>query len=438
MARSDARKLPVATVDRRPGLVPPEYSDAATLLVTFGFHCNLACVFCMVEDVLGAYRGADLPALRAFLADREAMSGIRRVTLSGGEATLERDLVDYVQAARSAPGVQHVRVQTNGTRLAHGDLLARLVDAGVDEVFVSIHGPDEDTCDRITGRRGSFREIMAGLEAVAASRATLVTNTVICAPNHRRLGEIVDRVAPLRPAACELWNLWPRIDKGDARGLFVRVGEARPHVVEALRRCEAHRVVPVVKWFPHCLLGPYARYHDDSQPTVLIEQRYWEAAPEFACIYQGVCAHAPDACAGLSFPYIHKLGWEEEVLEPARREGPPRSLHDEDRSAEDAGGGAVDDAIAAELAGIDAGVELGGFQLRSRRVDEGSALLTLVRGGDELRVRVYPTRPDRRAYARTATLDLVHDRVEPRLEPLIQAPLQALLARLAPAGFRRS
>src|SRR5262245_8205163 len=120
MVPSDAapgRLISPALVARRPDLIPNDYSDTNTLLVTFGFRCNLACVFCMVEDVLDVYKGADLATFRAFLDDREAMRRIRRVTFSGGEATLEREILDYVRLARSVPGVEHVRVQTNATRL---------------------------------------------------------------------------------------------------------------------------------------------------------------------------------------------------------------------------------------------------------------------------------------------------------------------------------
>ncbi len=429
MARSEApprqdRLLPAGLVQSRPELIPPDYSDAHTLLVTFGFRCNLACVFCMVEDVLGVYRGADLETFRRFVGDAEAMKRIRRVTFSGGEATLERELLEYVELARATPGVEHVRVQTNGTRLANRKYLRALLDAGVDEFFVSVHGPDEAICDALTARKGSFRAIVAGLEAIAGSGATLMTNTAIVAQNHQRLADIVALVAPFGPRTMDFWNLWPRIDQGDTRGLFVRVGQALPHLVEALEACERRGILPIVKWFPHCLLGRFQRYHDDSQPTVLVEQSYWEQAPKFACLYEGVCAHVPQPCAGLSHPYIKKFGWEEDVLRPARG------------AAEAAGAGAAP-ATPVVVArpgeggvGLTVGQALGGWRVRGLKAYRNGHVVVLADGAGELRVRLYPTDPRRPCMTRSARWDIVPeqtpDAVSYRLEPLLLALVEAL------------
>jgi MoaA/NifB/PqqE/SkfB family radical SAM enzyme len=428
MAPSDAapaRRLPVALIERQPARIPREFSDEHTLLVTFGFRCNLACPFCMVEDVLGVYEGAKLDVFRAFLEDREAMERIRRVTFSGGEATLEKELFEYARLARRAPGVEHVRVQTNATRLKDRDYLAELIDAGVDEFFVSIHGHEPSLCDQMAGQSGSFRMIMAGIEAIAASKAKLLTNTVIVAPNAAHLADIVALVAPFGPRSMDFWSLWPRIDQADERALFIRVTEARPYLFAALSACEARGIMPIIKWFPHCLLGPYARYHDDSQPTVLVEQSYWEKAPRFACLYEGVCEHAPSPCAGLSFPYIHRFGWEEDVLVPARRGGEGQS-----REATPPPRGALERAL--ERLGFAPGADFGGWQLRSARVFQGSLVIALARGGGEgeLLVRLHKRDPGRPCYARTGSFDVVHDAVPPREEPNIQAPLAALVEHI--------
>jgi cyclic pyranopterin phosphate synthase len=425
------RLISPSLVARRPDLIPNDYSDAHTLLVTFGFRCNLACVFCMVEDVLDVYKGADLGTFRAFLDDREAMRRIRRVTFSGGEATLEREIFDYVRLARSAPGVEHVRVQTNATRLANRTFLNDLIDAGVDEFFVSIHGPDPDICDRLTARAGSFRAIMAGIEAVAESTATLMTNTAIVEPNHRRLSDIVALVAPFRPRTMDFWNIWPRIDQDDSRGMFVRVTDARPHLWKALGACEERGILPVVKWFPHCMLGPYVRYHDDGQPTVLVEQSYWEKAPQFACIYEGVCRHAPEPCAGLSYPYIHKFGWEEDVLEPSRRAGPGNA--EGARVIESRAAGATSTVSLEpwiERLGLVPSAQFGNWQLQSARAHQGALVVSLVRDGHDLRIRMFPHDPRRKCFARTRSFDVVHDSVPAPIAGQVEAPLAAFLAHV--------
>jgi cyclic pyranopterin phosphate synthase len=310
--------------ERPPPIAPAEAWWRDSYMVTFAFRCNLGCSFCMVEDALDVYAGTPLDELRRLIRDEpERFAGRRRIIFSGGEVTLSEELCDYARAARAIPGVEHVRLQTNATRLARRDLLRALRDAGVDEFFVSLHGHDEETCDALTRRKGSFRAILDGIEAIAASGATWITNTAIVRPNAAHLPRIVERVAPLGPHSMEFWNYWPRGDEHGARELVAPVAEVRPALLEALAACVARGIPPVVKWFPRCLLGDFAWCQDDGQPPALIEDVYWEREPAYACLYEGVCADAGTVCSGLSHAYIERHGWEESLLAP-RRTGPRR------------------------------------------------------------------------------------------------------------------
>jgi cyclic pyranopterin phosphate synthase len=220
-------------------------------------------------------------------------------------------------AAAKRAGVAHVRIQTNATRLHDRGLLESLLTSGVDEFFVSLHGADAATCDRITQRNGSFKAIVAGLRAIAASGARLVTNTAICQQNYTSLTSIVELAVAHQAAEVEFWNLWPRIDPEDLRGHLVPVAQAAPHLVAALDRAEELGRPATVKWFPRCLLGGRAIKLDNSQPNVLIEQEFWQDAPTYGCIHADTCAAAKDlTCLGLSKQYVDKYGWEAAALKP--------------------------------------------------------------------------------------------------------------------------
>jgi cyclic pyranopterin phosphate synthase len=426
----------------------PWWTDS--LLVTFGFRCNLACTFCMVEDALDVYEGTSIEAFRRAAADPAALSGVRRIIFSGGEVTLAKDLVDYVAAARSLPGIEHVRIQTNGVRLGNKDTLRALLDAGADEFFISLHAPDAPLCDAITQRQGSFKAILAGIEAVAGSGAALTTNTAIADVNHRVLPEIVALAAPFGPRSMEFWNYWPRADEEGGRRMNARVTESRGPLLEALAACVRRGIPPVVKWFPRCLLGEYAWCHDDGQPPSLIEDRYWEREPEYGCIYEGVCLDAPErpggstagACAGLSDAYVLEHGWEENVLAPRR--GPrggggaepgfvARSL------LKDAGARRSDQAMAAALAarlGLRVGETIEGWALasatRARGPEGSAAALAFARraGAGRVVVRLHDRDPARKCAIRTRSFDVSY-RLEDGAEAADAGPLlQAVVARL--------
>lgn len=304
-------------------VVAPKAVFTRNILVTFAFECNLACSFCMVEDVLGRNPGMSLQAFQDFVARGEGLEEVSRVVLSGGEVTLDEQLLDYVAVARRIEGVRHVRIQTNAMKLGSARFVARLVEAGVDEFFVSVHGGTPKTCDDITRVPGSFQAIRRGLQTLASHDVRLFTNTCIVDSNFRELPAIVELVSNYKPVGMDFWNLWPRLDPTDERGFHAPVGDVRPHLLQALDRTDELGIRSVVKWFPRCLLGNHGHKLDNSQPTVLVNDDYWTAAPKFSCLYDDVCVHGNEQpCAGLSHAHVHRLGWEENLLQPAAQPAP--------------------------------------------------------------------------------------------------------------------
>ncbi|MBK8254637.1 MAG: radical SAM protein [Polyangiaceae bacterium] len=420
---------------------PPERWAENSLLVAFSFRCNLACTFCMVEDVLHAFEGTTLETFRRFAAQPGALDGIRRIVFSGGEVTLAKNLLEYIEFARSLSGIEHVRLQTNAVRLADKAYLKSLADAGCDEYFVSFHGHNAQVFDLITQKKGSFEEVLSGIEAVRQAGLTLITNTAIAAQNVNHLAEIVKTVSPFAPASMEFWNYWPRADEKAERGHFVRVGDARQPLIEALLACVERGIAPTVKWFPKCLLGPLAMYHDDGQPKSLIELSarlpdakkaflegdpipdYFEREPGYACIYEGVCEHADNLsekgtpasgrCAGLAEPYISRFGWEANTLQPKRKV----AVADYDstmslvRDAGEKRSSAGKVAVWLDRFGFSQGARVEGFTLVSVTPTQDKSLLSLAfqSVGGNVVVRIAPKNESRRAPVRTPSFDLFYN-----------------------------
>lgn len=412
----------------------PKLAHSENLLITFGFRCNLACTFCLVEDGLDQLRGISLDTFAGWLQTPALFEGVTRVILSGGEATLEPELLQYAQLARQVPSVEHVRIQTNGMRLADRSYLQRLIDVGIDEYFVSVHGWDEPSTARITQRTGAFRTIVAGLEQVAASTATLFTNTCICTDNFEHLVDVVDVVAPFHPAQVSLWTQHPRLDSPERRQMMAPVAAVQPHLMRALDRCDALGQPALVKWFPRCLLGPHAAKHDDSQPTTLVEPEFWPQVPQYSCIYATVCAHGRDGCGGLPHQYIEEFGWEEDVLRPAplqmatERAKPELPLHAAEL--------AQVQALTAQL-GLDALVTAHGWRIadRLRRSDAQSnapdalRLVLATADGASTWLELNPSR-NAPGLVQTARFSLSHGRVQGGDEGLLRGLLQQLRVEL--------
>jgi len=416
------------------------------LLLSFAFRCNLACRFCYVEDGLGGkFRGVDLDEARRLLADPRLTAGVTRIILSGGEVTLDKQLGEYVALARAVPSVEHVRIQTNATRLAEGDLAARLISAGIDEFFVSLHGADAATCDAITQVPGSFDAIVGGLDALRALGATVVTNTVVCAANVGQLEAIVALAHQHGARGAELWGYVPRVDAVDDRQQLVRVAEAAPHLQRALATAEARGLPVVVKYFPRCLLGAFAHTHSDVQPRLIIDDVFWKDYPQYGCLYEGVCSAAADddGCSGLSDAYVRRFGWEETTLVPFEERTPSVNLpvvaayhawNDEPPATAASATVAAPDApgLLAAL-GLVEGATLAGHRVGLARRHAGAVRLRFVSDRDAIEVDLWPRRPERPGFARTASLTLSHpllsDEAQARARPLFAALTAHLHAR---------
>lgn len=297
---------------------PTRFED---LTVTVDFHCNSACRFCIVQEGMNYYKGVPWELYKRAVDDNKTKQRYRRVTYTGGEVTLEKKLFDYIDYARESGSFEHIRLQTNARLMADMAFAKRLVDAGVDEYFVSLHGHDAETQDYIAQREGSFDEAIAGMHNLKELGACLMTNTVLTTLNEPVLADIVDTVRPFEPTRMEWWNYLPMEDYADERDLLSPMEKLAPSLRKALSRAEEYGIETAVKYVPRCLLGEHAKRQDNTQPDVVIVEEFYDKYPKFACAYEAKCEYS-EACLGLHHPYISKFGWEEDILKAYPRTTP--------------------------------------------------------------------------------------------------------------------
>ncbi|MGH1345323.1 MAG: radical SAM protein [Nannocystales bacterium] len=220
------RELVTREVYRR-----PDGSSVPAAIVRVNFRCNQSCTFCFVSTHLPDPADADVrKAIDAIAAERGSLA------LSGGEPTLNRRLLEYVRYAKQR-GVAEVELQTNATRLAKDDLAAKLADAGVDRAFISLHGTDAETSDKVTEAPGTFEATVAGIDALAATPIELRLNFVLCQLNYRQFPGFIRMVAARWPsAAVNVSFVAPSTDLVPrTRALIPRYEEVLPLVGEGMR-----------------------------------------------------------------------------------------------------------------------------------------------------------------------------------------------------------
>ena len=285
--------------------------------LTAHFVCNLKCGHCMIEGTMDRLQPESADRIEEVLAINAEHRRWKGLTLTGSEITLRRDLPELARRARAC-GFEHVRIQTHWMRLAKAAYCAELVDAGIDEYFVSVTAADAATHDAITTVRGSFEKTLRGMENLDAyDHVSVITNTVVTRLSYLQLPAVVERLRHLRQLVqMEFWNYWP-MKETDEKDLIAPHVDVLPHLREAIRLARAYRRTVEVKNFPECLLGEHGDALDNDQPRLLIDPEFW---PEFMrngfhqCVHRSYCSSK--RCLGLNTAYVNKFGWDADVLVP--------------------------------------------------------------------------------------------------------------------------
>jgi cyclic pyranopterin phosphate synthase len=149
------------------------------LRISITDRCNYRCVYCRTGN-------GDAPFAELPLADYLRMArvfvglGITKIRLTGGEPLLRRDIVGLVRslaALRSSAGTPpELAITTNGHLLAA--MAARLKQAGLDRVTVSMDAVEPERFARITRVPNGYAAVLGGLQE--ARRAGLGPVKVNC------------------------------------------------------------------------------------------------------------------------------------------------------------------------------------------------------------------------------------------------------------------
>ncbi len=177
------------------GRVRPE-----TVSILVGYRCNLSCAMCGQWGERGSFREKGererrreitLDTVRRIVGQVSAWKPA--VTLFGGEPLLASGIIPMIRCITEA-GLR-CNMITNGTLL--GEVAGELVGVGLDEVIVSLDGPEE-VHDRMRGRDRAFETATGGIRLLeeekraAGSRKPVVNiNATIWEENAARLSELV-------------------------------------------------------------------------------------------------------------------------------------------------------------------------------------------------------------------------------------------------------
>lgn len=280
------------------------------LVVRPTVHCNQDCVFCSANETSKNVLedGGEMMRAIARAADR----GLERVSFSGGEPTLHRDLPSFVQVARDC-GVSKIELVTNGVLLAKRAKVQRLVDAGLTHAFVSLHAHDEALSRAQTLKAGDFERTLRAVEHLLNAGVVTVLNHVLNARNHRYVREFV-RMVRARFEGRVLISIafvTPQYKALEHPELVPSITDVWPTLRSALHEAVALQQPVVIgsrQGIPPCLLGEFEAWSDLVH--VSAEGRAEDTPQKVRAAACEGCRYAR-LCTGLWRPYVERFGTDE-------------------------------------------------------------------------------------------------------------------------------
>ncbi len=219
------------------------------------------------------------------------------VILTGGEPSLSEIVPDVTRYATDA-GL-HVRMITNGSRIAKPEIAKAFVDAGLRHYHVSIHSCREELEDFLTGVKGSFALAMQALENLGALGATVNINTVINKMNADHLDEnvrfFVGRFPFLRHF---VWNnLDPSMGRAETnRDTAHRLADFELSLARAMRFLHKSGRSFRVERVPLCYMTEFAHCSTETRKIVKSEERIVHFLDEKGTVRQTDFRHPKAEC----------------------------------------------------------------------------------------------------------------------------------------------
>ncbi len=311
--------------------------------VRLTYECNNRCIFCLDSDTHdGEMRDAE-DVKKQILDGRR--KGATRLILSGGEPTIHPRFIDFVKLGKLA-GYRRVQTVTNGRLFSYGSFYDRCIEAGLQEITFSIHGPNARIHDALVGVKGAYEEEMGGLRrALKDGRPIVNVDVVINRGNVKVLPEMLEGLYAEGVREFDLLQVVPfgRAFTEGRDTLFYDLEEAAPQIKKALefsQRPDVHVWLnrfppPHLEGFEHLIQDPY-KLNDEVRGRKEEFARQLERGEKLDCRDPARCKYCylERLCDDLedtqrryheaSFEELHvDAGWE--AQQPAAYGGDPAS-----------------------------------------------------------------------------------------------------------------
>lgn len=243
--------------------------------------CNNRCVFCVSGQRTAQREAFPIEAEPVIERLREGRAqGLRKVTLLGGEPTIQPGFLDVVRAA-VALGFDEIVVFTNGVKTARDAFVGEVLDTGGRFTWrLSFQGATALSHERTTKKLGSFLRLKETLENLRRRGQRVTVNMCVVRSNYASVAEFPALVLPYGVVQLHLDMIRP-LDAGvrtedEMRDMLPRYSDMAPALTAMIERFERESPGFDVNIgnLPYCVapaLAPWIHHDGETTFTVAID-----------------------------------------------------------------------------------------------------------------------------------------------------------------------
>jgi MoaA/NifB/PqqE/SkfB family radical SAM enzyme len=224
-----------------------------------GYECNNNCLFCVNNNERTMKLRSDTNSIKRELKEK-SNEGYDTVCFSGGEPTIRNDILDLIQYSRLR-GYDEIQIITNGRMLMYQKFAHKLIEAGLNTILFSVHGPTQGVHDGLTQVTGSFNQTMRGIDNITNLkrkediRLKIWSNTTISKMNYFLLPDIVKMLKPKGIEICYFTFVNPYGSALDNFDLIVpKMSDTIPYIEKTIESGKKEGITIRTEGIPFCFM----------------------------------------------------------------------------------------------------------------------------------------------------------------------------------------
>lgn len=282
------------------------------------YKCNNNCNYCCQDRKLRTIDSElSIDKIQTIL---EKEKNISKVVLTGGEATLSKDLEEIVKLIRRK-GITNIQLQSNAKKLSAKKYLELLVAAGINSFGISLHGCNASMHEAFTGTEGSFDKVIKALMNLRDFNLPVALNCVITKHNVNNLEDILQFVEKNKFASSIQFAFIHITGKAESEITdYVRISEAAKKIREAISFSKDFGIKIYTEAIPFCLMEGFEKnvselrnknhvitydFRERRDFSELISDKFKSKYPKCKkCLFNSMCD-------GTWIEYPHIFGYDE-------------------------------------------------------------------------------------------------------------------------------